>query len=239
MLPGGSHARLRAMAAEIRAGKPPTDGTVAGLIQQHGALAVAALLEAVASERERAEQVADRRIELVWSGPEVDGAATRDTAVVLRELFGTATRSVVVAGFAVYDGESVFEALWERWEAVPDLSIELYLNVGRGEGETDPADVLVSRFRHRFHQKDWPWPRKPAVYYDPRALAPGYGPRAVLHAKCVVVDDEKAFVTSANLTEAAQLRNIEAGVLLHDLPLAARLASQFRALRDHGQLRAL
>nr|MBK7069634.1 phospholipase [Deltaproteobacteria bacterium] len=29
------------------------------------------------------------------------------------------------------------------------------------------------------------------------------GPRAVLHAKCIVVDGERALVTCANFTEAA------------------------------------
>jgi phosphatidylserine/phosphatidylglycerophosphate/cardiolipin synthase-like enzyme len=38
------------------------------------------------------------------------------------------------------------------------------------------------------------------VYYDPRALDLE-GPGGVLHAKAVVADDEKVFITSANLTE--------------------------------------
>ena len=41
-------------------------------------------------------------------------------------------------------------------------------------------------------------------------------------------------ITSANFTEAAQQRNIEAGVLLDDPRLATRLTHQFNQLLDAG-----
>jgi phosphatidylserine/phosphatidylglycerophosphate/cardiolipin synthase-like enzyme len=46
-------------------------------------------------------------------------------------------------------------------------------------------------------------------------------------------------VTSANLTEAAQERNIEAGVLVEDEGLAHRLRLQFDGLIERGELRSL
>jgi phosphatidylserine/phosphatidylglycerophosphate/cardiolipin synthase-like enzyme len=54
-----------------------------------------------------------------------------------------------------------------------------------------------------------------------------------------VVDDRVAFVTSANLTEAAQQRNIEAGVLVEGEGFARSLRAQFDALVDAGALRRL
>jgi phosphatidylserine/phosphatidylglycerophosphate/cardiolipin synthase-like enzyme len=45
-----------------------------------------------------------------------------------------------------------------------------------------------------------------------------------------VADDETVFVTSANLTEAALDRNIEAGLLVRDRALAASVSSHFRGL---------
>ena len=62
------------------------------------------------------------------------------------------------------------------------------------------------------------------------------GPRGVLHAKALVVDDEAAFVTSANLTEAAFDRNLELGVLSRDRALASGLARHFRVLIDQEWL---
>jgi phosphatidylserine/phosphatidylglycerophosphate/cardiolipin synthase-like enzyme len=64
----------------------------------------------------------------------------------------------------------------------------------------------------------------------PRSLEVSDKTRACLHAKCVVVDEEYSLVTSANFTEAAHERNIEAGVMLKDKALAKALISQLETL---------
>ncbi|MBI4703437.1 MAG: hypothetical protein HY744_20175 [Deltaproteobacteria bacterium] len=51
--------------------------------------------------------------------------------------------------------------------------------------------------------REWPGRRLPQTFCDPRALFARPGPRAVLHARCVVVDGERALVTSTNVAEAA------------------------------------
>ncbi len=76
------------------------------------------------------------------------------------------------------------------------------------------------------------------MFYDPRSLGSA-GAEGVLHAKAVVVDDRAAFVTSANLTEAAFDRNIEVGMLSRDRTLAASLARHFRVLIDQKLLSPL
>jgi len=54
------------------------------------------------------------------------------------------------------------------------------------------------------------------------------------HAKCIVVDDREALVTSANFTDRGQTRNIEVGVLIEDSRFASRLAGQWRGLVETG-----
>jgi hypothetical protein len=78
-------------------------------------------------ERLRAEDL----VELVWSGPEVSGSATRDTAVVIRDLFASAKRNVLIACFAVYQGKELFEVLANRMDEIPDLRVRIFLNVHR------------------------------------------------------------------------------------------------------------
>lgn len=67
----------------------------------------------------------------MWSGPDTPGVASRDTAVVVRHLFQSARRSVLVASFAVYQGERLFRVLAERLDAEPELHARLVLNVAR------------------------------------------------------------------------------------------------------------
>ena len=76
------------------------------------------------------------------------------------------------------------------------------------------------------------------MYYDPRALDLE-GPGGVLHAKAVVADDEKVFITSANLTEAAWDRNIELGVLIRDRTFALIIGGFLQSLIDRDLLKPL
>ena len=77
----------------------------------------------------------------------------------------------------------------------------------------------------------------PAIYYDPRALRLEMNERASLHAKAIIVDGRKVFITSANFTEAAQERNIEVGLKLEETSLATQLTRHFQGLRDAGVLK--
>jgi len=96
---------------------------------------------------------------------------------------------------------------------------------------------LLTLFARAFLENDWPGRRTPEVFYDPRGLSTESRPKAALHAKCVVADEEEALITSANFTEAAQERNIEVGVLLRIPSFAVSLREQFDTLLNRGQLR--
>lgn len=197
---------------------------------------IALVMEAIANAR-ASRPLLDDQIELVWTGPETTHALNRDTAVVIRELFGQATESVVVAGFAVYQGRDVFRTLAERMSECPTLQVRLYLNVQRGFKDTSLESEIIRRFARKFVDQDWPFEsRLPEVFYDPRSLETDLAKRSSLHAKCVIVDRRISLVTSANFTQAAQERNIEAGVVIRSQRFAARLADHFGALADTGEL---
>ena len=98
---------------------------------------------------------------------------------------------------------------------------------------------MLRRFAKRFVHQEWPGPRLPDLFYDPRSLAEDESPRASLHAKCVVVDGVRAFIGSANLTEAAQLRDIEIGLVVTGTLIAADVERHIEALIAGGHLRPL
>ncbi|WP_339382387.1 hypothetical protein [Nostoc flagelliforme] len=52
-------------------------------------------LRLLAAERSASQEVHDR-VELVWTGQEVVGSQSRDTSVVVRELFSTAKSSILI-----------------------------------------------------------------------------------------------------------------------------------------------
>jgi hypothetical protein len=197
-----------------------------------------AVLRILAGEREAGERLRSR-VELVWSGLEVQGAYSRDTEVVAAELFRQATWSVLVSTYVIGQGKHVFKPLAERMEQKPELRVRLFLNVDRPYRGDKPENQLLKEFADTFRREHWPGSRLPEVFYDPRSLAVDKGPRAVLHAKCIVIDEAVAFVTSANLTMAAQARNLEAGVLVRDASFAKALTAQFEMLAAAGLLHRL
>ncbi len=199
---------------------------------------VAFLLRALASEREEAQRLREG-IELVWTGPDVPGAPSRDTYVVVRELFASAETSVLVSGYALYQGQTIFKPLSDRMQARPSLDVRLFLNVGRPTGDPRGSDELVREFAEAFRARHWPGAVPPSVFYDPRSLDGIDGQPACLHAKCIVIDDSIALITSANLTQAAQERNIEAGVLVSQAHFARSLRAQFDSLVDQKALRPI
>lgn len=188
---------------------------------------LALLLESVADSVE--VRGSHARAELVWSGPEVGVAQSRDTSVVLQELFGKAREEVLVSTFVVYQAGVVFKSLANRMAVVPELRARVFLHIGRGARDTAVDEELVREFGNQL-RAEWPGVRRPEVFYDPRGLSADGAVHATWHAKCVVIDREVAFVTSANFTERAQTRNVEAGVLIRSHALARQLADQFDAL---------
>jgi phosphatidylserine/phosphatidylglycerophosphate/cardiolipin synthase-like enzyme len=249
---------LREIALAIRSGRlaPPYTTVALQRIVSGDVTALAADLQSLSQSGFDADQVAvalellraDRRarppiedvVELVTTGPEVPGIANRDTSVVVRELFANARESVLVAGYAVYQGQRVFQALADRMVEVPGLKVQMFLDIQRGHGDTTAAPELIRRFAARFRSDQWPKDRPlPRVFTDPRSLETAPERRASLHAKCVVVDEKEVFVSSANFTEAAQRRNLEIGLLVHSELVAVRLVRFFDRLLAEGRLTAV
>ena len=233
---------LRALAGAIRMGRLSAPFSAVGLRQivNDGADSVAHSLGEMSDSgmpaagiaytlELLAETIADRPkiedlVQVVATGPEVSGVANRDTSVVVSDLFSRAEQSVVVIGYAVYQGQKVFQTLAARMNERPELNVRMYLDITRKPGDTTMASELVKRFCHHFRTTQWPGgARLPEIFYDPRSAALNRTGAASLHAKCVVVDGERVFISSANFTEAGQTRNIELGLLVSSRGVAERI----------------
>lgn len=203
-------------------------------VNREGLVAALGLLAAARSQQPSIDEL----VELVTTGPETGAVTCRDTQIVVQDLFRNAEHSVLVAGYELYQAEPVFRTLAARMAEEPRPSVRMFLNVKRPIGDTSTDGQLIAAFAHRFRANHWPSGQAlPEIYYDPRSLSLDSKRKAVLHAKCIVVDGRTAFVSSANFTEAAQERNIEVGVLVRSQILAERLAAFFSALIATGAVK--
>jgi len=203
----------------------------AGMTPSH----IALLVETVAGIRESAVDPT-ALFDLVLSGPDVPGIPTADTAAVMHTLIEEATSEVLFVTYAIHNGQRIFERLAAKMQEQPALRVVFCLDIPRKRTDTSLPGEIVRRFAKEFRERHWPWPQLPELFYDPRSLSEEWEQRSSLHAKCVIVDRRVALVTSANLTEAAQHRNIEAGVVVRYRPFVERLVDYFEGLKQSGQL---
>ena len=179
-------------------------------------------------------------IELVWSGPDWGiGAQMRDQSVLIKQLVQQAERRLLLTTYAFYKGpfiEKLFELIKARMAEQPNLDVRLICNITRKKGDCSLPGALVAQFREKTWPKLWGLKRgvlSPSVFYDPRSVQ--LDATAVCHVKAVVADDQ-LLVTSANLTDAAQLHNFELGVRIDRKSQADATWEHFEQLINRGLL---
>lgn len=197
---------------------------------------VAILVDALARQRENDDDIT-RSVQLVLSGPEVPGVPTADTGATMRRMFREATQELLLVGYAVHNAQSLFEEIAERMRTHAGLRVTMCLDIQPPYREIFDEAEVVRTFGWEFRQRHWPWEPLPELLHFRRSLTQSGEGRASLHTKCVVVDRAAVLVTSANFTEAAQKRNIEAGLLLRHPPTARKVAAYVAGLRQSGELR--
>jgi phosphatidylserine/phosphatidylglycerophosphate/cardiolipin synthase-like enzyme len=194
-----------------------------------------AVIDAVLATRAHSQNVALSQT-LVITGPDVPHSETLRTGSRFLQVVEHAKRELMLATFALYRGDQILEPIHQAMIRNPELRVTLILNISRTYGDRTLTSELVEKSRQDFLTKHWPWDRKPAVYYYPASLNLEAQERATMHAKFLIADEERCFITSANFTEAAQKRNIEVGVELANSQEPKALSRYFKQLINEGHV---
>jgi phosphatidylserine/phosphatidylglycerophosphate/cardiolipin synthase-like enzyme len=194
------------------------DRVIARLDGQNPAFVAGALAgAATAVRRARARQ----SIDVVWTGPESGIATSRLTAATVIGLVGEARQEILLVSYATMTDPGLNAALAEA----AGRGVEITLVT---EQHTDNAS---------YHGPEVPFPGLRAIRLHWPATRRTSG--ASLHAKIIVVDDEIALVTSANLTSRAMEANLECGILVRGGPQPRAIRAHVNALWSRGQLRRI
>ncbi|MET9825038.1 MULTISPECIES: DISARM system phospholipase D-like protein DrmC [unclassified Streptomyces] len=166
------------------------------------------------------------RVRTVWSGPSTPGVPVRATAQVLVDVIDEAHDELLAMTYAARPYPALTRALTEAAErgvrihvVVETLSGAKGLLRGR-----EPAEAFTSVPGLSL----WHWARDPDGH-----------PYSRQHAKLAVADRRTLFLGSANLTESAAHRNIEAGVLVNGGEAPRRAAEHIVELQRLGSLKPL
>lgn len=161
-------------------------------------------------------------VELVWTGPSCSSLSIRRTDQVLLQLIRECQQEVTLISFAIYKIPEIVQALISALDRGVKLRI-LAETPESGDGKI--AFGLQSTFGDSIVKRSqiliWPKERRPVD---------ASGKYGSLHIKGAIVDKEKLFVTSANLTEYALSLNMELGVLIKSAEMARQITNQLDSL---------
>jgi cardiolipin synthase len=166
-------------------------------------------------------------VEWVWTGPATGLVPIRHTAQVLTGLIDEARQRLFLVSFVAYNVHVVIDALQRATERGVRVSLLFESSKEQGGNVTvDSPKMLKLKLPHsRFYKWD--------------KAASGVPPTASVHAKCAVADGSLAFVTSANLSDAAMERNIELGILVRGGAVPRQLEMHLEALITTKKLTSL
>ncbi|MDR3081754.1 MAG: DISARM system phospholipase D-like protein DrmC [Streptomyces sp.] len=164
------------------------------------------------------------QVRTVWSGPATPAVPVRATAQVLAEVIAEAEHELLAMTYAARAYPALTEALERavRRGVTVDIVVETLAGAGGLLSGREPGSAFAGASGVRL----WHWART--------------GQRGVVsrqHAKLAVADRRVLFLGSANLTESAARRNIEAGVLVRGGSAPRRAAEHIAELQRQGVLR--
>lgn len=166
-------------------------------------------------------------VELVWTGPATGMVPIRHTAQVLTGLIDEAHDRLFLVSFVAFHVGTVLDALQRAVNRGVQVQVLLEQSKEHGGNVTVDSVAMLRGNLPGAHIYEW------------HKGTAGASPTASVHAKCAVADGSVAFVSSANLSEAAMERNMELGVLLRGGQVPSLLDRHLAALVTTKQLRAL
>ncbi|WBA09635.1 DISARM system phospholipase D-like protein DrmC [Salinivibrio kushneri] len=185
-------------------------------------LAALILGASYASSRQREHE----STELVWTGPDSNLFPVRRSEQVLLDIINSAKETLFIVSFVLVNIPNVEQAL--KQVVARGVQVRMLLESEDKESSSAFSKTLERLYTNIPNIQFYIWPRENREKYQS-----GF---ARVHAKCAVADRQRAFITSANLTEAALDRNIEMGINIEGGSIPADICRQFKSMVDSKEL---
>jgi phosphatidylserine/phosphatidylglycerophosphate/cardiolipin synthase-like enzyme len=175
-------------------------------------------------------------VDAVWTGPEVSGSEVRRTEAVVTEIIAGAESELLIVGYWLVTKTKQIRILIESLIKKARSGVEVRFVFDPGEKSGGPDNFLAL-------SEQWPTELEGAerqvytwsAHLTKATAQDGQQYDRKLHAKVVVADRRDALVTSANLTHAGLLENLEMGLRVQGA-MAGAVVSHFDLLIDRGIL---
>jgi phosphatidylserine/phosphatidylglycerophosphate/cardiolipin synthase-like enzyme len=165
-------------------------------------------------------------IELLWSGPSPGSQIpARRIDQMFYDLIASSTRDILLVTFAAHKIPKLTEGLLRALNRGVHVRLILeFEEASLGQLSIDAMNAFPETVRQRSEIYYWPLNKREKN---------SSGRPGKLHAKVAVIDD-KAVLSSANLTDDAFSRNCELGILFSDSQVLDRIRHHFEGLCADG-----
>jgi cardiolipin synthase len=175
-------------------------------------------------------------VDAVLTGPEVAGSEVRRTEAVVNEILASANSDLLIVGYWLVTSTTQIKALIDLLieKARAGVRVRFVFDPGEKSSGLDNFAALSERWPSDFDGA------KREVYSWSEGLVratslSGLQYDRKLHAKVIVADRHDALVTSANLTHAGMLENLEMGLRIQGV-MAGAVVRHFDLLIQEGIL---
>ncbi|WP_257881817.1 DISARM system phospholipase D-like protein DrmC [Vibrio parahaemolyticus] len=164
--------------------------------------------------------------ELVWTGPDSTMFPVRRSEQVLLDIINSANETLFIVSFVLVKIPNVEQAL--KQAIARGVKVKMLLESEDKESTGVFAKTLERLYTNIPKIQLYIWPRE-----NREKNQAGF---ARVHAKCAVADQRGAFITSANLTEAALDRNIEMGINIEGGSIPSDICTQLNAMINSKEI---
>jgi len=175
-------------------------------------------------------------VDTVWTGPDVNGSEVRRTEAVVKEIVTHAETELLVVGYWLVTSteqiKSLIKYLTEKSRA--GIKIRFVFDPGEKSGGPDNFSALNALWppdKNDAPREVYSW----SEHMTKATNNSGQQYDRKLHAKVIVADRHDTLVTSANLTHAGMLENLEMGLRIQG-NMANALVRHFDLLIEEGIL---
>lgn len=175
-------------------------------------------------------------VDAVWTGPEVPGSEVRRTEAVVSEIVAGANSELLIVGYWLVTSTSQIQNLIDLLlkKAGAGVRVRFVFDPAKKSDGLDNFAALNERWPSDLRSV----PREVYTWSDHMTKATskcGVEYDRKLHAKVIVGDRQDALVTSANLTHAGLLENLEMGLRVQGF-MAGAVVRHFDLLIEEGIL---
>ncbi|MEQ8837372.1 DISARM system phospholipase D-like protein DrmC [Haliea sp.] len=167
-------------------------------------------------------------VELVWSGPNTHHVPVRRSEQVYIEIIESAEETLFIGSYVWVNIPNIESAI--KSAITRGVDVRMLLESTDKDGGTFFQDTVRRVAKELVGATVYVWPLDKRDY--------GAGGYPSMHAKCVVADGKRAFLTSANLTSAAMDKNIETGVLATGGNVPSTISRQLLNMITQGDIQA-